>query len=625
MGWIQNLCSVYDQNLEEIKAETKGLLPIGYIEQAAQLEVWIDQGCFEYARVLPKSESMTRIPCTIESSSRSGKNPAPHPLFDKLKYIAKDFDQYSEEGGSYSQYRLFLEAWCKSSYAYPLVRELFEYLEAGTLIQDLVEEKILVLDEQGKLIEKWKGLENKPAIFQMVTGTQADAFVRFVVDGVQLWKDPNLVESFTHFYQDQLRKKERIDLDLITGQQMPVTMRIPSKVRNSADMSKLISSNDSQGFTYRGRFVNPEESMSMGYESSQKAINALKWLINKQGRTFGEAVFVSWGSNITSLIEFNESADLFDLDENLPEFQFDTYEKFSKALNQAMKGYLSKPLIANEEVMTLGLEAATPGRLSIIYYQQTSSSQLFRNVLFWHKTISWYKTLFYKQAETGKTISRQTIGSPDMNKIIKTLYGESVNPKLLASSAKRLVKCIQEGQPLPRDFMQKAVVKALNPYGKSADEYNQILEVCCAVIRKYYIDEARINGKEEEMPVRTDLECKDISYLCGRALAVMNFIEDKAKPENEKKRETNAMRYMGQFSRYPQSTLISLQSKLQPYLLRLKTDYYEYLLSDILSQIDPKQFEDAPLSGKFVLGFHAQLHDLKYGYKKDQAKAEKED
>lgn len=86
-----------------------------------------------------------------------------------------------------------------------------------------------------------------------------------------------------------------------------------------------------------------------------------------------------------------------------------------------MKGYLSKPLIANEEVMTLGLEAATPGRLSIIYYQQTSSSQLFRNVLFWHKTISWYKTLFYKQAETGKTISRQTIGSPDMNKIIKTL------------------------------------------------------------------------------------------------------------------------------------------------------------------------------------------------------------
>ena len=101
----------------------------------------------------------------------------------------------------------FLEAWCKSSYAYPLVRELFEYLEAGTLIQDLVEEKILVLDEQGKLIEKWKGLENKPAIFQMVTGTQADAFVRFVVDGVQLWKDPNLVESFTHFYQDQLRNK----------------------------------------------------------------------------------------------------------------------------------------------------------------------------------------------------------------------------------------------------------------------------------------------------------------------------------------------------------------------------------------------------------------------------------
>ena len=101
-------------------------------------------------------------------------------------------------------------------------------------------------------MKKWNLKENKPLIFQMVTGTQEDAFVRFVVNGVALWKDPELVESFTGFYQKQLQEEGRLDLDLITGEQMPVTMRIPSKVRNSADMSKLISSNDSQGFTYRG-------------------------------------------------------------------------------------------------------------------------------------------------------------------------------------------------------------------------------------------------------------------------------------------------------------------------------------------------------------------------------------
>ena len=622
MGWIQNLCSVYDQNLDAIEAEAKSLLPVGFIEQVAHIEVRIEHSRFISARVLSKTESLTRIPCTIESSSRSGKSPAPHPLFDKLKYIAKDLDQVSDENSSYTNYRKFLEAWCSSDFAYSLVQELFTYLDEGTLAHDLIKEGLLITDDQGKLMKKWNLKENKPLIFQMVTGTQEDAFVRFVVNGVALWKDPELVESFTGFYQKQLQEEGRLDLDLITGEQMPVTMRIPSKVRNSADMSKLISSNDSQGFTYRGRFSNPEESMSMGYESSQKAINALKWLISKQGRTFGEAVFVSWGSKTISLLNYNESADLFDLGGELPDARFDTYEDFSRALNKAMAGYLSKPMVADEEVMTLGLEAATPGRLSIIYYQQTSSSQLFANVLRWHETISWYKTAFKTQGETGKKIPYQTMGSPSINKIVSTLYGEPVNPKLLASSAKRLIKCIQEGQPLPRDFMLKAVTKATNPYGKNTDEYNRVLEVCCAVIRKFYIDEARIKGREENLPVRIDKECQDISYLCGRALAVMHYIEERTKPDGNGKYETNAMRYMGQFVRYPQSTLMNLQAKLQPYLLRLSTNYYENQLTDILSQINPEKFEDAPLTGKFVLGYHAQLHDLKFGY---QGKDKRED
>lgn len=628
MGWIQNLCAVYDRNTE-IQSMEKGLLPIGFIEQAAQLEVMIDQGKFSYARVLAKAESMTRIPSTIESSSRSGKNPAAHPLFDKLKYIAKDYDKFSEETGSYANYRVFLEAWCQTEYAHPLVQELFAYLEQGTLIQDLVSAGVLFLNEQNKLVEKWKG-EGKPEIFQMLPGTQGqgDAFVRFVVNGVPLWLDSELATLFTAFYQRRLAENGMTDLDMITGESMPVTLRIPSKVRNSADMSKLVSSNDSQGFTFRGRFTTPEESMSMGYLSSQKAINALKWLIVKQGRTFGETVFVSWGSKITDLRDFNESSSLFDFDEELPEAQFDTYEAFSKALNRALAGYLSKPLAADEDIVTLGLEAATPGRLSIIYYQQTSSSQLFANVLYWHKTVSWYKTAFQEHKETGKKMPYQTIASPGFRKIVKTLYGESASDKLLASSVKRLVKCVQERQPLPRDFMQKAVVKATNPYGKTTDEYNQVLETCCAIIRKYYIDEARINGKEEELPVRTDQECTDISYLSGRALAVMHRIEEVSRLKgdaNEMKRETNAMRYMGQFVRYPKTTLLSLQIKLRPYLLRLTSQYYEDLLNDIISQMGQNGLEDTPLSGKFVLGYHAQLHDLKFGYQENKAKAEKEE
>ena len=46
MGWIQNLCSVYDQNLDAIEAEAKSLLPVGFIEQVAHIEVRIEHSRF---------------------------------------------------------------------------------------------------------------------------------------------------------------------------------------------------------------------------------------------------------------------------------------------------------------------------------------------------------------------------------------------------------------------------------------------------------------------------------------------------------------------------------------------------------------------------------------------------
>ena len=55
------------------------------------------------------------------------------------------------------------------------------------------------------------------------------------------------------------------------------------KIRNEGDGAKLISANDSQNFTYRGRFITKEEAFAVGNETSQKLHNALKWIIRKQG------------------------------------------------------------------------------------------------------------------------------------------------------------------------------------------------------------------------------------------------------------------------------------------------------------------------------------------------------
>ena len=80
------------------------------------------------------------------------------------------------------------------------------------------------------------------------------------------------------------------------------------KIRNEGDGAKLISSNDSQNFTYRGRFVSKEEAFAVGNETSQKIHNALKWIIRKQGTFFDTLVFIAW-----------ESASL-----NMPKWDIDT-------------------------------------------------------------------------------------------------------------------------------------------------------------------------------------------------------------------------------------------------------------------------------------------------------------
>ena len=82
------------------------------------------------------------------------------------------------------------------------------------------------------------------------------------------------------------------------------------KIRNEGDGAKLISSNDSQNFTYRGRFVSKEEAFAVGNETSQKIHNALKWIIRKQGTFFDTLAIVTWESNRLSMPRWNVDTEM---------------------------------------------------------------------------------------------------------------------------------------------------------------------------------------------------------------------------------------------------------------------------------------------------------------------------
>src|SRR5690625_4509191 len=94
-------------------------------------------------------------------------------------------------------------------------------------------------------------------------------------------------------------------------------------------------------------------------------------------------------------------------------------------------------------------------------------------------------------------------------------------------------------------------------------------------------------------------------------LAVADVLERRALG-SEANRATNALRYMNSFAKHPERTWKTIQANLQPYQERLanKGIYLSSLIDEVASKIKYEDFNNKPLSGKFLLGFYSQKHEL---------------
>ena len=147
MSWMRALYDTYD-NLE--LQEKEGLLKIAHSTQKAHLEVQLSKdGKMIAVSFLPVKDSDTVIPVTEESASRSS-GAAPHPLFDKIKYLAGDYELYTGESNEehHQKYMENLKKWCDSEYGDYKIEVLYKYLQENRLIHDLVERGIFSLDEK---------------------------------------------------------------------------------------------------------------------------------------------------------------------------------------------------------------------------------------------------------------------------------------------------------------------------------------------------------------------------------------------------------------------------------------------------------------------------------------------
>lgn len=637
MNWINELYELYEQNkgiAGDVKFVVKQtgekqeevpliLLPVFHTTVAAQITITIDgDGEFMRADAVSGADKSTIIPVTESSGSRTLKV-VPHPFCDNLKYLAGDYMKYyrpekksKEFTENHQKYMDSLEQWKDSQYSHDKVNALYLYLRKGSLVRDLVEYEIIPLDEDGFFSENEK----------IQTINIKDSFIRFrIMDNSSVkecWLDKTLQEQYIKYYSSTLKNK---DLCYLTGEIVPVTYLQPKKIRHEGDGAKLISSNDDDNYTFRGRFTDKQQAFSIGYVPSQKVQNALKWIIRRQGYSVDELYIVVWESSLQPIPKWNEDTDILsdpgelgeDIDWNIDPVT-DENERYTGAdqaakFKAAMQGY-GKCLDDTSRIVLLALNAATTGRLALVENQVFGAARYIENIKYWHESCFWEQVKFKDGAYY------RYFGMAGVDDIVLSMYGTEQNGsltvnnrKLYANACRQLLPCISNRRRVPIVMIRRITAKASSPqlYEKRYN-WEKVLCIACALIKK---DANQNRTKEEEWTLETNFNSPDRSYLYGRLLAVADKIEYTTYAEDEKKRVTNAMRYMETFSHHPYQTWQMIFQRILPYLnkmeIRLRR-YYLNMIEEIKGKFTVASFEDnTSLEGLYLLGYFNQTSEMK--------------
>jgi CRISPR-associated protein Csd1 len=632
MNWIEALYQTYNNCLGHVGLQEEGsdelLLPLSHTTQNAHIEITINQDAnFVGARVLQKDDQKTLIPCTEDSGGRSGKKPATHPLCDKLQYLAGDFVRFNgtvtvgfvkhpEE--PHQNYLKLLSDW-QAKVPHSKLRIVLDYVKKGHLFQDLVQHKIIPVqtDEDGKIafLNEWHDKEtDPPEIFSAlpVGNSPQDAFIRWavIVPGdpePYLWRDRTAWESWNEYYKST---QDFLGLCYVTGEQTTLAVQHPAKLRHAADKAKLISANDSSGFTFRGRFTDKDgiQTCGVSFDVTQKAHNALRWLIARQGKRLGDQAIVAWavtGREIPDALV--STADLFDEEEFLnsglnlektPIVTANTGQGVALALNSKLMGYRAE-LGDTTAIIVISLDSATPGRMAISYYRELTSSEFLRRVETWHSETAWLQNF-------GK--EKKFIGAPSPVDIAQCAYGTRSDDKLRAATYRRLLPCIIENRPIPNDLVSCCVHRASARQSLERWEWEKAMGIACALYRKQQIQN---ENHHHTMSLERDRTTR--SYLYGRLLAVADVLEQAALRSSGENRNTNAARFMQRFATHPYETWKNIYLSLDPYRRRLKANapgllhIYESEIDEIKNLFTTDEFrDDSKLEGEFLLAYHCQ-------------------
>jgi len=595
MSLWQNLAESYDTNIDTLKID----YPLSATSISNNTE-WIavividGDGQFIKSYKIEKARKgeqvqYLNIPVTEKSSGRTS-GPESHPIFDQYEYLkgtGVKFDLYIKQ----------LEEFANSDFATPQVKAIHTYISKKSAESDLTN-----LEPKAKTIVFFE--------VQIAGNSQT-----------KVWKDTSFFEMWHNYY---LATKKDISFDSITGSRQPLAVSHPKKISNASANAKLVSDNDMANFTFRGRFENSEQAVSIGYETSQKAHQFLRYLIHDRGIICGEQVILSFtiGSvkydlpppldDTKSIWDFIEMSSTQTETDKRIALRAETGFDYADALMYAIAGFkYGKALEQHAKTVVLTLDAAITGRLAITFYRELDRDKYLEKIAKWHEDCKWNQRFWSDDSQRFISF----IGAPSVDRIIEAIYGKPRGRndesyiKIKKSARARLLCCIFDDAFLPRDYIVAAVYRASNPQGITTNgkfdrkAFEQILSTACALVRKAYTQ----HPKKEDYKLSIELDRIGRDYLYGRLLGAADKLEEYALYKKDNDRiVTAAIRHMQTFAQRPYRTWQTVHGCLNPYIQTVKGGFafqeIESILGKFASVADYES--DTPLNGSYLIGFY---------------------
>ena len=597
MGWVQRLYETYQNCTREVgrlyPPDGDGeprmpLLPLFHTVRDAHLEITVDQDggwvpCG--ARIVGKADAPTIVPGTERAASRTAA-PRPFPLFDTLQYIAGDYPAFGgKKTSGYAPYIEAVEKWSLSPFGSPALRAVLKYLKKGCLIADLHAARLLPLTSGGTIMERQEDRGEAPPIFQVVADP-ADAFVRFRVRGLRKEDDAlyRSEELRTLYIRYRMSMGSGSDLCMIRGEWMPSAVLGRAGGRSSG-LVQMLSADDPDGFTYRGRFLSGEQAFSLGFETTSKANNAFKWLISsRNGKT--ERTILTWDTRGTAVPQVQERLEL--PDGRADAAAMPAVEVYNGLRNALARRYAALTPSDTVVVMALDRMNGAGGRLSITYYRELHGGELLDRMAGWNASCGW------RLPDLGSRGRRAGIGAPSLKEIADAAYGANAGDDLTERTIRRLLPCVVDAQPLPEDIVACAVRRAAAPAACEPYQWRRTLAAACALVRKSKNDAVR----SERYRYALDGSNRERAYLFGRLLACAE----------QREGQPAAARWMQNFAIRPRSTWRRLEERIR---CGRDVDGIDALIAEIMPMFAPDDFEsDDRLDETYLLGYSLQLADL---------------